>query len=240
MIDWVPVLLLGLALGAGAFVQSGIGFGMSIVAAPFIVVVAPDLIPGALLVTSFTLPIVQLSLAPVDIAWRSLSWALLGRTMLTPLGVAVVALLSVRAISVIVAVLILVTVAASLTTIELRQTPATTWAAGALAGVSGTATSIGGPFLALVMQHEKPERLRSTLAAFFLVGSAISAAMLAVAGEYSRQQFLSGLVWLPFILIGYAAAAPLRSRLDKERLRRALLVFCVAASISVIGRALFL
>lgn len=238
MIDWPLVLGLGATLCAGAFVQSSIGFGMSIVAAPFVVVFAPELMPGALLVTSFSLPIVQLTHAPVDIAWRSLSWALLGRLLLTPVGVAVVALLSVRAISVVVAVLILLTVATSLTTIRIRNTPVNAGGAGALAGVSGTATSIGGPFLALVLQHEKPERLRATLAAFFLVGSVVSAAGLAVAGEFTRQQLLSGLAWVPFVLLGYAVAAPLRSRLSHERLRHAVLAFSALAGVSIIVRAL--
>ncbi len=237
MIDWSLVLTLGIALFAGAFVQSSIGFGMSVVAAPFIVVFAPDLLPGALLVTSFSLPLVQLGLAPVDIAWRSLSWALLGRLLLTPVGVVAVAVLSVRSISIVVALLILLTVGTSLATIRIRNTPVTAGTAGGLAGVTGTATSIGGPFLALVLQNEKPDRLRATLAAFFLVGAMISAAALAIAGEFSRHQFLSGLVWTPFLLLGYAAAAPLRARLDTERLRRAVLAFCVIAGVSILVRA---
>jgi len=237
VIDWPVVLGLGAALFAGAFVQSSIGFGMAVVAAPFIVVFAPDLMPGALLVTSFSLPVVQLGLAPVDIAWRSLSWALFGRLLLTPVGVAVVALLSVRSISVIVAVLILLTVATSLTSIRIRNTPVTAVAAGSLAGVTGTATSIGGPFLALVLQHEKPDRVRSTLAAFFLLGAVISTSALGIAGEFTQHQLLSGLAWIPFILLGYAAAAPLRAHLDTERLRRAVLGFCVVAGVSILVRA---
>lgn len=237
MIDWPVVVGLGAALCAGAFVQSSIGFGMAVVAAPFIVVFAPDLMPGALLVTSFSLPVVQLGLAPIDIAWRSLSWALLGRLLLTPVGVAVVALLSVRSISVIVAVLILLTVATSLTPIRIRNTPVTAVAAGSLAGVTGTATSIGGPFLALVLQHEKPDRVRSTLAAFFLLGAVISTSALGIAGESTQHQLLSGLAWIPFILLGYAGAAPLRARLDTERLRRAVLGFCVVAGVSILVRA---
>ncbi|KGN32621.1 hypothetical protein N802_17620 [Knoellia sinensis KCTC 19936] len=237
MIDWSIVLWLGVTLGVGAFVQSSIGFGLAVVAAPFIVVFAPELVPGALLVTSFTLPIVQLALAPIDIAWRSLSWALLGRLLLTPVGVAVVALLSVRSISIIVAVLILLTVATSLTTIRIRNTPITAAAAGGIAGVTGTATSIGGPFLALVLQHEKPDRVRATLAAFFLVGAVLSSAALAIAGEFSRVQLLAGLMWVPFLLLGYAAASPLRARLDTARLRRAVLAFCVLAGVSILVRA---
>ena len=77
--DWTTVLLLGITLGVGAFVQSSISFGMAVVAAPFIIVFAPDLMPGSLLVTSFSLPVVQLVHSPRDIAWRPLSWALAAR-----------------------------------------------------------------------------------------------------------------------------------------------------------------
>src|SRR5690349_23510360 len=119
---------------AGAFVQSSISFGMAVVAAPFIIVAAPDLMPGSLLVTSFSLPVVQLVHGARDIAWRPLSWALAARLVVMPLGVAAVALLSVRAISVVVGVLILLTVAASLSTLDLRPTPRNSAGAGAIAG----------------------------------------------------------------------------------------------------------
>ena len=237
--EWTPVLLLGLALLAGAFVQSSIGFGMAVVAAPFIIVVAPELMPGALLVTSFSLPVVQLAHGPRDIAWRPLGWALAARLLVTPLGVAAVALLSVRAISVVIGLLILLTVAASVSALEVRPTPVTSAVAGAVAGFSGTAASIGGPFFALVLQHERPTRVRATLSAFFLVGALMAVTGLAVAGEFTLTQLLVGAVWAPFIGIGYALAAPARARLDRDRLRQAVLVFCVVASVSVIVRALF-
>ena len=236
--EWTPVLLLGLALFAGAFVQSSIGFGMAVVAAPFLVLFAPELMPGALLVTSFSLPVVQLVHGPRDIAWRPLSWALVARLLVMPLGVAAVALLSVRAISVVTGVLILLTVAASVSALEVRTTPVNSAVAGAIAGFSGTAASIGGPFLALVLQHERPTRLRATLSVFFLAGAAMAVAGLSFAGEFTRAQLVAGLAWIPFMALGYAAAAPARARLDRDRLRRAVLAFCVLASVSVIVRAL--
>ena len=236
--EWGTVLLLGLALLVGAFVQSSIGFGMAVVAAPFLVVATPELMPGALLVANFGLPVVQLLHGARDIAWRPLGWALAARLALTPVGVVIVAVLSVRAISVVVGVLILATVAASVSTLDLRPTARNAAAAGAIAGVAGTAASIGGPYLALVLQHERPERLRATMAAFFLVGTAMAIVGLTAAGEFTREQLLSGLVWVPFTALGYAAAAPARARLDRERLRRVVLAFCVVAGASVIVRAL--
>ena len=173
--DWPLVLLLGLAVLAGGVVQSTIGFGLAVVAAPVVVLLAPDLMPAALLLPALTLPLLQLSRGPRDVAWRPLGWALGARTLFTPVGVAVVAWFSPRAIAALVGVLILVTVALSIRAIDLRATPRNAAVAGAVTGISGTSAAIGGPFLALVLQHERPERVRSTLAVFFVAGSLLAA-----------------------------------------------------------------
>jgi len=231
-------LLLGLAIAAGAFVQGSIGFGMAVVAAPFVVVWAPDLLPVALLATSIALPVVQLVHGPRDIDWRMLGWGLFGRALLTGVGVWVVATFPVSEIAILVGVLILLTVVASLTRLRIEARPGNAFVAGALAGVSGTAASIGGPFLALVLQHEAPARLRATLSSFFLVGSSVSLASLALAGQVRASTLLVGVLWIPFALAGYAAAQPARAHLHGGRLRTAVLAFCAVAGLAVIVRAL--
>lgn len=231
------VVLLGVAVLAGAVVQSTVGFGIAVVAAPVVALVAPELMPAALLVSTVTLPVVQLVFGERDIAWRALAPAVAARAVLTPVGVALVALLSARAIAALVGVLILVTVALSVRTVELRPTRGNALVAGAVSGVSGTAAAIGGPFLALVLQHERPARVRSTLAAFFLVGSGLALGGLALGGEVSRAELLAGLSWAPFVLAGYALARPVRARIDADRFRRHVLGFCVVASLAVIVRA---
>lgn len=235
--SWPVVVGLGLAVLAGGFVQSSVGFGLAVVAAPFVVLLAPDLMPAALLLPALTLPMLQLSHGDRDIAWRPLGWALGARTLFTPVGVAVVAFFSPRAIAALVGVLILVTVALSVWAIDLRATPRNAAVAGAVSGISGTAAAIGGPFLALVLQHEPPQRVRSTLAVFFIAGSLLGLGGLFLGGELTREQVLAGLVWVPFGLAGYALAAPVRARIDPERFRRVVLGFCVLASVTVIVRA---
>ena len=222
---------------AGGVVQSTIGFGLAVVAAPVVVLLAPDLMPAALLLPALTLPLLQLSHGDRDIAWHPLGWALAARTLFTPVGVAVVAWFSPRAIAALVGVLILVTVALSIWAIDLRATRRNAAVAGAVSGISGTAAAIGGPFLALVLQHERPERVRSTLAVFFVAGSLLGLSGLFVGGELTREQVLAGLVWVPFGLLGYVVGAPVRARLDPEKFRRAVLAFCVLASLTVIARA---
>ena len=42
---------------------------------------------------------------------------------------------------------------------------------------------------------------------------------------------------MPFGLLGYVVSAPVRARIDPEKFRRAVLAFCVLASLTVIARA---
>lgn len=231
-------LALGLAVLLGALVQGSIGFGSAVVAAPFVVVWAPEIMPVAILVTSITVPVVQLVHGPRRVAWRPLGWALIGRALLTPAGVWLVAAYSADLIAVLVGVLLLLTVAVSLTRFRIHANATNAFASGAVAGVSGTAASIGGPFFALVLQHEEPGRVRSTLSWFFVVGTAMALGGLAAAGQVHRTAVDVGLLWVPFSVLGYAAAQPVRRLLPGARLRVAVLAFCVLSGVAVIVRAL--
>lgn len=232
------VVLLGLAVTLGAFVQTSIGFGMALVAAPFVVFFAPDLMPGALLVTSMSLPILQLLGGPRDVAGRSLAAALGARVLTTPIGVALVALLSTDAVAATVGVMVLLAVAGSMTKVEVRPTVPASAAAGLVAGVSGTAASIGGPFYAIVLQHERPTRVRDNLAAFFLIGSLISTIGLLLVGQFHLRHLYAGLTWIPFLAVGYLLAKRIRDRIDQVLLRRLVLTFCTLAGLSIIARSL--
>jgi uncharacterized protein len=109
--------------------------------------------------------------------------------------------------------------------------------AGMLTGVSGTAAAVGGPFVAMTLQHDEPARIRATLAGFFTVGSAASLAALGLAGELPPEQLWWGAAFVPFLVVGYVLAGPVVRRLDQGRLRTAMLWFCVVAAVSIMVRA---
>lgn len=230
-------LMLGFVVAIGALVQSVVGFGIAVVAAPVVVVVAPDLMPSALLVTSLALPLWELATGERDIEWRLFGAAITGRLALLPVGVWLVTVSSATLISVIVGVMVLVAVAASVSHLSVRARPIPALGAGILTGISGTAASIGGPFFGLVLQHEPAARVRSTLAAFFVVGATTSLLGLSVAGQVDTDQVRAGLGWLPFAALGAACAYPLRTRLDRARMRRGVLCISALAGVSVLIRA---
>lgn len=231
------VLLLGGAVLLGAVVQGSVGFGIVVVAAPFVIWVAPELMPGSMLLCGFVMPLSQLAFYWRDIDWASFRSAIAGRLLLTPVGVWVVAASSPRLIALMVGVLVLVVAVASASAPAFEARPRNLFLAGMLTGVSGTSAAVGGPFVAMTLQHEDPMRIRATLAAFFTAGSVASILGLVVSGELTGVQLRWGAIFVPFLLAGALLAGPIARRLDGGRLRTVMLVFCLVSGVSIILRA---
>ena len=60
--------------------------------------------------------------------------------------------------------------------------------AGFIGGITGTATSIGGPPFALLYQHRPAQQIRTTMAVYFLIGAALSLVGLVIAGDLTGAQ----------------------------------------------------
>jgi uncharacterized protein len=217
--------LVALALLLGAAVQSIVGLGVGLVAAPVITLTAPELMPGVMLVLALLLPCATLLHEHHDIDWHGLNWSLPFRVLGTAGGVWVVThftagvLLTWRAV-----------------TVPINRS--TLGVAGFVSGVTGTATSIGGPPFALLYQHRPATQIRTTLAVYFLVGAAISLAGLAVAGDLTVQQLTVAVLLVPMIVAGVLVGVPLRRRLPAHVVRPAVLLVSASSAVVLVVRSL--
>ncbi|MEY9211155.1 sulfite exporter TauE/SafE family protein [Thermobifida halotolerans] len=236
--DLVFLAVAGTAVLVGAAVQSSVGLGLGLVAAPVVAMLDPTLMPGTLLVLTAVLPLLTIGAEWRSADVRGISWALAGRVVGTVAGVWVVALAEPRTLGLIVGVGVLAAVAASLTAVRLRPTPGTLSVAGVISGVMGTATSIGGPPVALVYQHESGPRVRATLGGYFLVGVVISLVALALGGQLHVREVVAGCALIPFMVAGFALSRPLRRVLSGQHLRTALLVVVVVSGVTLVVRSL--
>ncbi|WP_216093967.1 sulfite exporter TauE/SafE family protein [Jiangella alba] len=231
------MIVLAVAVFLGAAVQGAIGLGLGLLAAPVATLLAPELMPGTLLWLSMLLPVFTLAREWAHVDWWGLRWAFAGRVPATVLGAWIVSVSSPRVLSVVVGLVILLAVALTVRTIRLPMRRGVLAAAGTVSGISGTATSIGGPPLALVYQGERGPLVRSTLAVYFLIGAAFSLVALAVVGELGRTQTVSALWLMPAMVAGFAAASTLRAVADGGRLRPAVMVVCAVSAVTLIVRA---
>ncbi|MDT0268152.1 sulfite exporter TauE/SafE family protein [Streptomyces sp. DSM 44915] len=237
MTDISFLLLAGGTVFLGSALQSSIGLGLGLLGAPVLALLEPSLLPGALVITSMVLPMLGVASEWRDVDWRGLAWALPARVPGALLGAWLVGQLAPAALAGTVGAMVLLAVAASLWRVRVAVRPWSLLAAGALGGVTGTATSIGGPPLALLYQHERPARVRATLAAFFLFGGAISLAALLAAGQLTGRQAGYGLAATPLMVGGFLLGRSLRTRVDAGALRALLLTVVALAGAGLLLRA---
>jgi uncharacterized protein len=199
--------------------QASIGFGIGMLAAPVIALVDPRLIPGTLIMVATLVTLIVSVREREDIDLHGTGWALVGRVPGTVAGAVLLAMLPERALTVMLAGVVLVGVL--LTSVGWIPAPRrrNVVLAGATSGVLGTATSIGGPPMALVWQRNSGARLRGTMSGFFLVGSMMSIAALAVTGAVDWRTLWGFAALAPAAVAGYPLSRRINRFLDPKRLR---------------------
>ena len=239
-VDLEPTVLLltGLAVLAGAAVQGSVGLGLGLIAAPVMALLDPTLVPATILLVTSLLPVLTSVRELHDVDWSGLGFALTGRLPGIALGSWVVVTQPARTTAIVVAVVVLGAVVLSVTSWDARPTPRALLVAGAVSGVSGTATSIGGPPVAMLYQHASGARLRSTMGLYFLVGNVLSGGALALAGEIGQRELLRALALLPFLVAGFLLSGPVRTRIDGPRLRAAVLLLSATGALVLLARTL--
>jgi len=230
--------LVFLAVLLGSTVQAVVGLGIGLVAAPVITLVAPQLMPGVLISLAFVLPMITLAEERRDIDWHGLNWSLPARVVGTVVGVWVVATFTADQLGVFIGSIVLLAVLVTWHAVEVPINRGTLGAAGFVGGVTGTATSIGGPPFALLYQHRPPRQIRTTMAVYFLIGAGISLVGLGVSGDLTRHQVAVGALLLPAVVLGVVIGSPLRRLLPTDRVRTAVLLVSAASALVLVVRSL--
>jgi hypothetical protein len=232
------IALVTLVVGGGAALQAVLGFGLGLVAAPILHLIDPELVPGPLLFVMVPLTVLVARRERGSLDLRGIRWALVGRVPGTVAGTVAVASFSERSLGVLLGGVVLLAVVVSVVGWHVQPTSGTLLAAGVASGFMGTATSIGGPPMAMVYQRRSGPELRATLAAYFVVAAGFSLLVLAAAGEFDRDGVSLGLWLLPGVLAGYALSGPLGAVLDKGRTRPAVLAASATSALVLIAQQL--
>ena len=231
---WMAVACLGIVY-VGATVQASIGIGLGMIASPVLALADPDFIPAAIMMAVLPLTFAVAWADRDDVERRDVGLALVGRVPGTIVGALLVAALSDRVLAVMVAVSVLVAVIASITGRLFHPTDRALMVAGLASGFAGTTTGVGGPPMALTYQNASPATMRATISAFFAVGSLLSIAALALAGEVGVRPWQLTALVLPGVGLGVVTARHFKDQLRAEVVRPAVLVICTAAALALLG-----
>jgi uncharacterized membrane protein YfcA len=226
------------AVALGALVQGAAGFGAALVAAPLLVLVRPDLVPGPISVCFPVLSVLVLLRDRRHAELGPLRWSVVGLLPGAAAASVAIAVLPAKGIEGLVAVLILLAVAASASGVEVEPAPGSLTVAGALSGFMGTAAGPSGPPMALLHQRTSGPQLRATLARFFMAASVITIVALLPTGRLGADDAVHGLLLVPAVLVGYAGSHALLAHVDRGRTRAAVLVLSAASALAVLVKAI--
>ncbi|MCM1984870.1 sulfite exporter TauE/SafE family protein [Lyngbya confervoides] len=232
------VLLAIAIVTVGATVQSAVGFGLGLVAAPLLLLIDPRLVPAPLMTAGVLLTVLMGYRDRQGIDFHSLKFALSGRLLGMAPAALMLSVASQGIFDLIFAVLVLVAVALSAWGRSLPPTRPRAVLAGAASGFMGTISGIGGPPIALLYQRSHGLQLRGTLAGFFGVGSLLSLLVLSRVGRFGWLEIKLAGVLMPGIALGFALSGSLAARMSKTSVRPFILGLSGAAAMTVLIRAL--
>ena len=223
------------AVSAGSTVQGSVGFGLNLLAAPFVAIVVPEALPATLVLLAFPLAVAVVRREHHHVDSVALPWMLLGAVPGTVLGLLIVGHVSPRELAVVVGSITLIGVTLSIVSPPLAVTPGTSAAAGFVSNVFGTASSVGGPPVALLFQHHPGPVARSTLSGFFATSAALSLIGYLITGTVSLDQLLFALTLAPFMVGGLWASRHVHPFVDAGWLRPAVLALSgIAGTVAIL------
>ncbi|MCB1889344.1 MAG: sulfite exporter TauE/SafE family protein [Rhodocyclaceae bacterium] len=221
----------------GCTVQTAMGFGLALVAAPLLVLFEPTWVPAVVTTAALLLSLLNTARLRASVRWRPMLLPMLTRIPGTVLGAWLLTRLDTQALQLMVAAMVLAGVAVSAIGKAFEPTPLRLGLAGLASGFTGTTTSIGGPPMALVLQHGAAERIRADLSFYFVYSCVLSLASYRVVGRFDDGLVVAGLLQLPAVVAGFVLGRHLRHWAD-GRFRPLLLVLCSLSAIAAIAGVL--
>ena len=225
-----------LIVAAAAALQAGTGMGMALLAAPLLLLVDRSLVPGPMLCATMVLSIAVVWRERSAIDRTLLRVAFLGLTVGCVVGAITLAVLTGVNLAKAFGTIILIIVLLSVLGLHIRATTSSLLMGGIASGILGTMFGVHGPPIAIVLQHEPPDRLRATLCAFFAVGCGISLVSLAMIGTFRLSGIGPGLTLVPGVAIGFACGPFLGRMLNRQRARIAVLTISTLSAVALLLR----
>ena len=236
--SWLAIAAVTAVMTASAVLQGAVGFGLGLIAIPFLIHLDLRFVPGPLLVAALTLHTLVLRRDRSGVDGSGLAMLLSGRMLGTIPAALLLAYLPLESMKILIAAVVLAGAVMGALHSGAHAAPAVRFGAGAVSGFMATTAGLGGPPVALVYQRETGLRLRGTLAAYFIVGTLLSLVALAWAGRFGAEEIRLSAVLIPGTVIGYFISRPAASYLDGGRTQAAVLTVSALAAVSVIATAL--
>lgn len=228
---WGVYLAVFAVVLVGSTVQTSVGMGQGLVAAPLLRILHPDLLPGPLVIAGLA---VSLLLAAGNSRRGDIVEvvpALVGRTLGIGMAIGLLSVLSERGLTVVIGTIVLSIVGLRVVGFTLARTRRTLFGTGIASGIGGTIASLGGAPLGMLYAQDTSARdFRGPMGVFMSIGGAITVAGLFLAGEVGVEATLLGLSILPPVAVGWYVARWVTPLVDRGLLGPVVLVLSATSA----------
>lgn len=238
--EWITpeALTAAFLIFLGSFVQTAIGFGLAIVAAPLLFLVSPDYVPAPICLVALFISLLNAFKHRTSVEIGGLKMALIGRVPGSIAGGVLLVMVSTDLLALWLGFLVLFAVAVSLLPFRVEPTPMRMGIAGFFSGFFGTSSAIGGPPMALLLQHQEANQLRGNLSAFFVFSSIISLIIQMPAGFLTLHHLWITVPLISAAWVGYKLAMMTTQSLPKEKIRIGALLLCSISGATAVWQGL--
>ncbi|MEP1611029.1 MAG: TSUP family transporter [Roseobacter sp.] len=233
-----PWTICAVTVFVGTLIQrlSGAGYGMF--AAPVMALVAPEWVPGTVLLVGFVIGAGALLNARGAVQWKDLPSGFAGRI----LGAAIAAYIATAvvgtdALAITVGFIVLFAVGLTLLGLSFPITSASLFIAGSVGGIMGTLTGIGAPPMAILYSKVETRRSAATQNAFYGFGTLVAIVALSVAGVLTVAQIAFAATLAPFVPVALWVARPLAIRFERGAIRPWALGLATCSALALLWRS---
>ncbi|OMH39269.1 sulfite exporter TauE/SafE family protein [Motiliproteus sp. MSK22-1] len=227
-------LLALIIVTCGIALQTWVGIGFGLLAAPLLYLIDPAYVPGPILILGFALSVLVVLKGRSELRWRRIMPAIVARVPGSWCGALLLVAVPEYLLSLLFGTSLLLAVLLTWRAFRLQMTALSLTVGGFFSGLIGTATSVGGPPIALIYQESNRMTARNEMAAFFLIGTPVSILMLIFQGRVDPLSLSLSLKMLPGLLLGFWLALRFDGRINNRSTKSAILLIATLSAIGVL------
>lgn len=236
--EFGPWVICAITIFFGTFVQrlSGAGYGMF--AAPVMVLVAPEWVPGTVLLVGFVIGSGALLNTSGSVEWRDLPPGFAGRILGAGIAAYIAtAVVGTDALAIIVGFIVLFAVGLTILGLSFPISSSSLFVAGIAGGVMGTLTGIGAPPMAILYSKIETRRSAATQNAFYGFGTLVAIIALSIAGVLTLAQLAFAATLAPLVPIALWASKPLAVLFERGAIRPWALGLATLSALALLWRS---
>lgn len=237
--EFLPWVICAITVFVGTLVQrlSGAGYGMF--AAPVMAIVAPEWLPGTVLLVGFVIGSSALLTARDSIQWRDLPLGFAGRILGAGIAAYIAtAVVGTDALAIVVGSIVLFAVGLTLLGLSFPISGVSLFVAGTVGGVMGTLTGIGAPPMAILYSKVETRRSAATQNAFYGFGTLVAIIALSIAGVLTLAQLAFAATLAPLVPVALRVSRPLAIRFERGAIRPWALGLATVSALALLWRSL--